>query len=133
MTYSLKEESYMTVITAYHVCKQHEPGPKTAYMQQHTIPYADEDIRPFIIDPHRQTIIDLENFVQEMKDKENHIIIFIDANEDEQHQFQEQVNVIQLVTKNGFHVDGRHNGSLGTMMDKCGLINAIKELNDGGS
>jgi hypothetical protein len=33
MTYALKEDSYMTVITAYRVCKQHEPGPKTAYMQ----------------------------------------------------------------------------------------------------
>jgi hypothetical protein len=59
------------------------------------------------------------------------MLIFIDANEDEQHQFQEQGHVVQLVTKHGFHVDGRHNGSLGTMMDNYGLINAIKELNDG--
>jgi hypothetical protein len=56
----------------------------------------------------------------------------IDANEDEQHQLQEQGHVVQLVTKNGFHVDGHHNRSLGTMKDNCGLINAIKELNDGG-
>jgi hypothetical protein len=73
----------------------------------------------------------LEHFVQELKDKGHHVLIFIYANEDEQHQFQEQGHVVQLVTKNGFHVDGRHNGSLGTTMDNCGLINAIKELNDG--
>jgi hypothetical protein len=100
-------------------------------MQQHTIQYAYEEVRSFIVDPHRQAIIDLQHFVQELKDKGHHILIFIDANEDEQHQFQEQGHVVQLVTKNGFHVDGRHNGSLGTMMDNCSLINAIKELNDG--
>jgi hypothetical protein len=64
MTYALKKESYITVITAYRVCKQHESGPKMAYMQQHIIQYADEELRPFNIDPHRQTIIDLEHFVQ---------------------------------------------------------------------
>jgi hypothetical protein len=93
--------------------------------------YSEEELRPFIIYPHRQTIIDLEHFVQELKDKGHHELIFIDANEDEQHQFQEQGHVVQLVTKNGFYVDGRNNGSLGTMMNNCGLINSIKELNDG--
>jgi hypothetical protein len=63
--------------------------------------------------------------------KGHRVIIFIDAKEDEQHRFQEQGRVFQLVSKNGFHVDERHNGSLGTMMDNCGLINAIKELNYG--
>jgi hypothetical protein len=118
----------MTVITAYRVCKQHKPGQKSAYMQEHTIQYADEELRTFIIDPHRQTIIDLEYFVQELKDKGHHVFIFIDANEDGQHQFQEQGHDVQLATNNGFHVDGRHNRSLGTMMDNCLLI---KELNDG--
>jgi hypothetical protein len=99
LMYALKEESYMTVITDFRVCKQHEPGPKTAYMQQHTIQYTDEELRPFIIDPHRQTNINLEYFVQELNDKGHHVLIFIYANEDEQHQFQEQVHVIQLVTK----------------------------------
>jgi hypothetical protein len=121
----------MTVITAYHICKQHEPGQKTAYMQQHTIQYADEELISVIIDPHRQTIIDLEHFVQELKDKGHHVLIFIDASEDKQHQFHKQGHGIRLVTKNGFHVDGHHNGSLGTMMANCGLINVIKELNDG--
>jgi hypothetical protein len=59
----------MTMITAFRVCKQHEPGPKTAYMQHHTIQYADEELIPVIIDPHRQTIIDLENVVQDLKEK----------------------------------------------------------------
>jgi hypothetical protein len=106
LTYALKEDSYMTVMTAYRGCKQHEPGPKTAYMQEHTIQYADEELRPFIIDPHMQTIIDLEHFVQELKDKGHHVLIFIDANKDEQHQFQEQGHTVQLVTNHGFHVDG---------------------------
>jgi hypothetical protein len=121
----------MTVITVYRVCKQHEPGPKTAYMQHHTIQYVDEELRPFIIDPHRQTIIDMEHFVQELKDKGYHVLILIDYNDYTQHQFQEQGHDVQLVTKNGFHVYGHHNGFLGSMIANCGLINAVKELNDG--
>jgi hypothetical protein len=77
----------MTVITAYRVCKQHEPGPKKTYMQEHTIQYADKEPITFIIDPHMQTIIDLEHFVHTLKYKGHHVLIFIDANEDEQHQF----------------------------------------------
>jgi hypothetical protein len=123
MTYALKEESYMTVIASYCVCKKHEPGPKTAYIQHHTIQYADEELRPFIIDPQRQTIIDLEHFVQELKDKGHHVFIFIDANEEEQHQFQEQGNGVQLVTQNGLRgrapqrILGHHDGQLRT--DQC--------------
>jgi hypothetical protein len=100
-------------------------------MQQHTVQYTEKEVRPFIIDPHRQTITNLEHFLQELKDKVHHVLIFIDANEVEQHQFQEQGHVIHLVTKTGFHVDGRHNVSLGTMMDNCVLINEIKELDNG--
>jgi hypothetical protein len=70
LTYALKNESYMNVFTVYCVCKQHEPGIKTAFMQQHTIKYADDEPRLLIIDPHRQTIINLEHFVQELKDKD---------------------------------------------------------------
>jgi hypothetical protein len=87
LTYELKEDSYRTVITAYRVCKQHKPCPKTAYMQEHTIQYADEELRPFIIDPHRQKSINLEHFVQELKEKGHHLLIFIHANESEQHNF----------------------------------------------
>jgi hypothetical protein len=101
-------------------------------MQQHKIQYADEELRPFIVYQHRQTIIDLEHFVQELKDKGHHILIIIYANEDEQHQLHDQGHEYQLVTKNGFHMDGNHNESVGTMMANCGLINAIKELNEGG-
>jgi predicted AAA+ superfamily ATPase len=75
-------------------------------MQEHKIQYADEELRSFIIDPHKQTIVDLEHFVQELKDKGHHVLIFKDSNEDDQHQFQEQGHYVQLVTKNGFHVDG---------------------------
>jgi hypothetical protein len=128
LTYALKEEPCLTVITSYRVCKQHEPGQKMAYMQHHTIQYADEELRTLIIDPHMQKIIDLEHFVQELKDKGHHVLIFIDYNEDEQHHFHKQGHCVHLVTRNGFHVDCHHNGSLRTMMANCGLPNAIKEL-----
>jgi hypothetical protein len=55
----------------------------------------------------------------------------MDANENETHQFQAQTHDVKLLTKHGFHVDGSINGSLHTFMRTCGLLNVIKELNEG--
>jgi hypothetical protein len=55
MTYALKKNAFFSVVTAYRVCKQTDLGNKTAYMQQCTVQYEDEDLRPFFLDPHRQT------------------------------------------------------------------------------
>jgi hypothetical protein len=58
-----------------------------AYMQQYTVQYEDEELKIFLLDPHRQTMIDLEYFIQELRDKGHHVMTSIEANEDGFHQF----------------------------------------------
>jgi hypothetical protein len=60
ITYAAKENKKITLISAYRVCKQTNPGDLTASKQQHGIMYEDEELRPYIVDPHKQTIIDLQ-------------------------------------------------------------------------
>jgi hypothetical protein len=55
----------------------------------------------------------------------------MDVNENETHQFQAQTHDVNFVTKQGFHINGSIDGSLHMFMRNCGLLNVIKELNDG--
>jgi hypothetical protein len=67
-----------------------KPGNTTASTHQYKIQYEDEELRPFLLIPHRQTLIDLEYFVKDLKDANHEVLIFMDANENETHQFQAQ-------------------------------------------
>jgi hypothetical protein len=58
LTYNAREGKKITVISAYRVGKP-TSGSKTASHQQETIQYADEELRPFLVYPHKQTLIDL--------------------------------------------------------------------------
>jgi hypothetical protein len=58
--YAGKESKKMTIISAYRVCKQTNPGDLTASKQQHGIMYEGEELRPYLVDPHKQTLIDLQ-------------------------------------------------------------------------
>jgi hypothetical protein len=106
------------------------PGNTTASAQQYKIQYEDEELRPFLLSPHRQTLIDLEYSVKDLKDSNHEVLIFMDAKENETHQFQAQTHDVKFVYKRGFHVDGSINGSLHTFMRNCGLLNVIKEINE---
>jgi hypothetical protein len=58
----------MTILSAYRVCKQTNPGDLTASkQQQHGIMYEDEELRPYIVHPHKQTLIDLQYHVEKLK------------------------------------------------------------------
>jgi hypothetical protein len=105
-------------VSAYRVCDQTNPGKTTASAEQYKIQYEDEELRPFLLSPHRQTLIDLEYFVKDLKDANQEVLIFMDANENETHQFQAQTQTrdVKFVTKHGFHVDGSIDGSLHTFM-----------------
>jgi hypothetical protein len=65
-----------------------------------------------------------------LKDANDEVLIFLDANENETHQFQAQTHDAKFVTKHGFDVDGSIDGSLNTFECNCGLINVFKELNE---
>jgi hypothetical protein len=131
ITLALKEDKFLKLVSAYRVCDQTNLGNTRASAQQYKIQYEDEELRPFLLNPHRQTLIDLEYFVKDLKDANNEVLIFLDANENETHQLQAQTHDVKFVTKNGFHVDGSIDGSLHTFMRTCGLLDVIKELNEG--
>jgi hypothetical protein len=67
ITFNDKENNKITVINAYRVCSQSDPGDTTASQQQQCIQYADDELRPYVLDPHKQTLIDLQYFVQELQ------------------------------------------------------------------
>jgi urease alpha subunit len=95
------------------------------------VQYEDEEIMTFLLDPHRQTLIDLEYVVKDLKEAKHDVLIFLDANKEETHQFRAQTHDVKCVTKNGLHVDGSMAGSLHAFMHNCGLPNVLKDLNEG--
>jgi hypothetical protein len=64
ITFNGKENKHITVINTYRACSQRDPGETTASRQQQCVQYADEELRPYALDPHKQTVIDLQYFVQ---------------------------------------------------------------------
>jgi hypothetical protein len=69
----------LTCITVSRVCDQKDPGDTTAWEQQHNIQYEDDTSRVGKIVPHKHTLVDLEYFVQELKNKGHDMEIFIDV------------------------------------------------------
>jgi hypothetical protein len=60
ITFNGKENKHITVINAYIVCSQRDQGDTTASRQQQCVQYADEELGPYVLDPHKQTLIDLQ-------------------------------------------------------------------------
>jgi hypothetical protein len=93
VTYAAKENTKITLICAYRVCKQTNPEDLTASKQQHGIIYEDEELRPYIVDPHKKTIIDLQYHVEKLKTDFHEVLIFMDAN-----QAEEQIYIKRIYT-----------------------------------
>jgi hypothetical protein len=58
ITFNGKENKQSTVINAYRLCSQSDPGDTTASKQQQCIKYADDELMPYVLDTHKQTMID---------------------------------------------------------------------------
>jgi uncharacterized protein (DUF2141 family) len=85
VTFNGKENKQITVINAYIVSSQRDPGDTTASKQQQCIQYTDDELlMPYVLDPHKQTMIDLKYFVQELQQEGEELILFLDANQDDQ-------------------------------------------------
>jgi hypothetical protein len=130
-TYAAKGDMKVSVVSFYRVCNQTNPGDTTTSNQQHGIMNADKELHPFMMNPHHQTMIDIQYFVQDLKEKGNEIIVMIDANEPEGQYYQSQLHNEKFRTEQGCHVDGSIDGSIQTFMSKCGLDNAITLMHDG--
>jgi hypothetical protein len=116
----------LTYITVYRVCDQKDPGDTTAWKQQHNIQYEDETAPIGKIDLHKQTLVDLEYFVQELRNKKQYMAIFIDANQNDRQYYRPQCHVQHFESKTGFNIYGRINSSLTTFLENIGLYNALK-------
>jgi hypothetical protein len=90
ITFNGKENKHITVLNAYRVCSHREPGDTTTSKQKQCIQYADEELRPYLLDPHKQTLIDLQYFVQELQQGGDEVILFLDANKDEHQSYRPQ-------------------------------------------
>jgi hypothetical protein len=75
ITYAAKDDMKVSVVSCYRVCNQTNPGATTASNQQHGIMYADEKLRPFMMNPHHQKMIDIQYFVQDLQEKGHEIIV----------------------------------------------------------
>jgi hypothetical protein len=60
VTYGGKGSKLITYVSVYRVCNKTNPGDTTAWRQQYQIKHSDESARVGSIDPHRQTMVDLE-------------------------------------------------------------------------
>jgi hypothetical protein len=128
ITFNGKENKHITGLNAYIVCLQREPGDTTASQQKQCIQYADEELRPYVLDPHKQTLIDLQYFVQGLQQGGDDVILFLDANQDDHQSYIPQEHDECFKTKGGFHVDGSIDGSLCTFMSNWGLTNAQTDV-----
>jgi hypothetical protein len=105
ITYAAKESNTMTIRSAYRVCKQTNPGDLTASKQQHGIMNEDEELRPYLVDPHKQTLIDLQYHVEKLKTDGHEVLIFMDANQAGEQLYQAPTHNEKFITQKGFHVD----------------------------
>jgi hypothetical protein len=85
ITYAGEDGKRTTFFSSYRVGNQYQPGALTASQQQYRIQYLDESLRPYILDPYQQTMIDLEYFAKLLRTKGHDIALFIEANEGIEH------------------------------------------------
>jgi hypothetical protein len=124
LTYAAKEGKKVAIVSAYRVCRQVlgiRPNPNNNL---------ESCMKTKIFGPiywihTKQTLIDLQYFVEKLKAKGHKVLILMDANQAKEQTYQPQFHNIKLVTKKGFHVDGTIAGSLQSFMQKCGLINVL--------
>jgi hypothetical protein len=115
----------LTYITVYRVCDQKDTGDTTAWKQQHNIQYEDDTARVGKIDRNKQTLVDLEYFIHELRNKGHEVAIFIDANQNDRQYYRPQGHADHFESKTGFNIDGTINGSLKMFLENAGLYNAL--------
>jgi hypothetical protein len=83
------------------------------------------------VDPHKQTLINLQYHVEKLKTDGHEVLIFMDANQTEEQLYQTPTHNEKFVTNKGFHVDGSIDGSLQSFIHNCGLINVLRRRHEG--
>jgi hypothetical protein len=108
-----KKDKKFAIVTVYRVGHNLNAGDATAFKKQYRTQYADETVR-VEINPHKQTMIDLEYFTEELKTDGFEVVVFIDANETLDHRVRSQNHDHKYNSDNEFHIDGSIDGSIAT-------------------
>jgi hypothetical protein len=61
--------------------------------------YEDEELRPYLVDPHKQTLIDLQYFIEKLKAIGHEALILMDANQAKEQVYQQQTHNIKLACR----------------------------------
>jgi hypothetical protein len=77
------------------------------------------------IDPHRQTMVDLEYFIRELRDEGHEVVVFLDANQNESRCYRPRTHDQKFKSDTGFNIDGNIDGSLKTFFENTGLHNIL--------
>jgi hypothetical protein len=121
LTYAAKEGKKVAIVSECRVCKQTNPGDLTSSKQQLGIMYKYEELRPYLLDPHKQTL----------KATGHEVLVLMDVNQAEEQTYQPQSHNVTLVTKKGFHVDSAIGVYLQSFMQNGGLINILQQMHEG--
>jgi hypothetical protein len=81
LTYATKEGNKFAIVSAYRACKQTNPGYLTSSKQQLGIVYEDEELRPFLVNLHKQILIYLQYFVEKVKANGQEVLKLMDDNQ----------------------------------------------------
>jgi hypothetical protein len=120
-------------MTVYRVCDQTDPGDTTVWKQQYNIQYEEESGCIGNIDPHKQTLVDLEYFVNNLRNKKHDVAIFIDANQNDKRCYRPKGHDKQFKSGGGFNINGQIDGSLKTFADNTGLVKALNNKHGPGN
>jgi hypothetical protein len=67
LTYAAKEGTKIAIVSVYRSSKQTNHGDLTYWKQQFGIMYEDEELCPFLVDHQKQTLVELQYFMEELK------------------------------------------------------------------
>jgi hypothetical protein len=121
-----KNDKKFAIVTVYRVGHNRNAGDATAFQQQYRTQNADQTAR-VEINPHTQTMIDLEYFTEELKTDCFKVFVFIDANRPLDHIVCLQNHDHKYKLDKGFHIDGSIDGSIATYSHNCGMSNILSE------
>ena len=117
----------MIVISCYRVCpRPPQSNLGSAYYQQSRIMESEAESIGLPIDPHRQTIRDLQIFIQSYQQQGDFIFLLMDGNQNYQHVFLQQDIPNKTCTPLGFNYDKNIDGSIATLSLACNLVNVHK-------
>jgi hypothetical protein len=116
-----KGKKKLAIVSVYHVGKHSNPSQATSSSQQLRTQYVESSAR-VDIDPFKQTLIDLEYFILDLKGRGYEVAKVIDASKTEDRNARPQPHSQQFRSKLGFNIDGTLDGSLKTFITNCGLI-----------